>query len=57
MTMAGDAAGFAATGLARVPAAFTARDVEPQSLSEAAFDNVRVWDLQPSCYDPVEPTE
>ncbi|MBK7074089.1 MAG: phytanoyl-CoA dioxygenase family protein [Myxococcales bacterium] len=27
MTMAGDAAGFAATGLARVPAAFTARDV------------------------------
>ncbi len=36
---------------------FTARDVEPQSLSEAAFDNVRVWDLQPSCYDPVEPTE
>lgn len=35
---------------------FTARDIDPQSLSEAAFDNVRVWDLQPSCYDvPVDP--
>jgi len=32
---------------------FTARDVEPQSLSEAAIDNVRVWDLQASCYEPV----
>jgi hypothetical protein len=39
---------------------FTARDAEPQSLSEAAIDDVRVWDLQPSCYEPLvepEPTD
>lgn len=38
---------------------FTAMDMEPQSLSEAAFDLVRVWDLKEACYglpeEPVEP--
>jgi hypothetical protein len=45
--------------LPEVPASirlrFTAQDAEPQSLSEAAVDDVRVWDLQPSCYELPEP--
>jgi|GEM_PF-660494 len=32
---------------------FTAMDDEPQSLTEAAVDRVRVWDLQDACYGSV----
>jgi len=32
-----------------------ARDMDPQSLSEAAIDKVRVFDLQPSCFGIPEP--
>lgn len=35
---------------------FTARDVDPQSLSEAAIDSVTVWDLQDGCFEP-EPSD